>query len=149
LKAEWLNSTKESTTSNGASLQQASCKGKNPTLLAVSTEAGSIFTKTCNIYNDAWALHARCKGKFPSLLAVLTAAGFSSTTNFTTSNDAGDNENQRTIEEFCNRLHKSILAEFSHAWVWGRSAKHQPRRCGKDHVLEDEDIVSIVKKVNK
>jgi ribosome-interacting GTPase 1 len=60
-----------------------------------------------------------------------------------------DNENQRTIEEFCNRLHKSILAEFSHAWVWGRSAKHQPRRCGKDHVLEDEDIVSIVKKVNK
>jgi ribosome-interacting GTPase 1 len=60
-----------------------------------------------------------------------------------------DNENQRTIEEFCNRLHKSILAEFSHAWVWGRSAKHQPQRCGKDHVLEDEDIVSIVKKVNK
>jgi TGS domain len=22
-----------------------------------------------------------------------------------------------TIEEFCNRLHKGLLAEFSHAWV--------------------------------
>jgi ribosome-interacting GTPase 1 len=60
-----------------------------------------------------------------------------------------DNEAQRTIEEFCNRLHKGLLAEFSHAWVWGRSAKHQPQRCGKDHVLEDEDIVSIVKKLSK
>jgi ribosome-interacting GTPase 1 len=42
-------------------------------------------------------------------------------------------ETQRTIEEFCNRLHKGLLAQFSHAWVWGRSAKHQPQRCGKDH----------------
>eukprot|EP00527_Entomoneis_sp_CCMP2396_P003833 CAMPEP_0198141704 /NCGR_PEP_ID=MMETSP1443-20131203/4657_1 /TAXON_ID=186043 /ORGANISM="Entomoneis sp., Strain CCMP2396" /LENGTH=366 /DNA_ID=CAMNT_0043804523 /DNA_START=163 /DNA_END=1259 /DNA_ORIENTATION=- len=46
-----------------------------------------------------------------------------------------------TIEEFCNRLHKNIINSFSHAWVWGRSAKHQPQRCGKEHVLEDEDIV--------
>lgn len=52
-----------------------------------------------------------------------------------------------TIEEFCNRLHKSIMDEFSHAWVWGRSAKHTPQRCGKDHVLCDEDIVQICKKV--
>jgi hypothetical protein len=58
-----------------------------------------------------------------------------------------DNESQRTIEEFCNRLHRGLLADFSHAWVWGRSAKHQPQRCGRDHVLEDEDIVSIVKKI--
>ena len=43
-----------------------------------------------------------------------------------------------TIEEFCNRLHRGLLAEFSHAWVWGRSAKHQPQRCGKEHVLMDE-----------
>jgi len=51
-----------------------------------------------------------------------------------------------TIEEFCNRLHRSLIDSFSHAWVWGRSAKHQPQRCGKDHILMDEDIVSIVKK---
>lgn len=52
-----------------------------------------------------------------------------------------------TVEQFCNRLHKSIMQEFSHAFVWGRSAKHQPQRCGKDHVLLDEDIVQICKKV--
>lgn len=56
-------------------------------------------------------------------------------------------EKNPTVEEFCNRLHKSIINDFSHAVVWGRSAKHQPQRCGKDHVLQDEDIVQIVKKV--
>lgn len=52
-----------------------------------------------------------------------------------------------TIEEFCNRLHRQIMSEFSFAWVWGKSAKHQPQRCGKEHQLCDEDIVQIVKKV--
>lgn len=55
-------------------------------------------------------------------------------------------EKNPTVEEFCNRLHKSIMNEFSHAVVWGRSAKHQPQRCGKDHMLQDEDIVQICKK---
>lgn len=52
-----------------------------------------------------------------------------------------------TIEQFCMRLHKSIIDSFSHAFVWGKSAKHQPQRCGRDHVLMDEDIVQICKKV--
>lgn len=56
-------------------------------------------------------------------------------------------ERNPTIEEFCMRLHKDLINEFSHALVWGRSAKHQPQRCGKDHVLMDEDIVQISKKV--
>lgn len=51
-----------------------------------------------------------------------------------------------TVEEFCNRLHRNIILSFSHALVWGKSAKHQPQRCGKDHVLQDEDIVQICKK---
>lgn len=51
-----------------------------------------------------------------------------------------------TIEEFCNRLHKGIMSQFSHALVWGRSAKHQPQTCGREHVLGDEDIVQICKK---
>lgn len=41
---------------------------------------------------------------------------------------------------------RSIIKQFKYAWVWGRSVKHQPQRVGKDHVLEDEDIVQIVKK---
>lgn len=33
------------------------------------------------------------------------------------------------------------------ALVWGSSVKHQPQKVGKDHVLNDEDVVQIVKKV--
>lgn len=51
-----------------------------------------------------------------------------------------------TIEEFCNRLHRDLINSFSHALVWGRSAKHQPQRCGREHVLMDEDIVQLCKK---
>lgn len=52
-----------------------------------------------------------------------------------------------TVEQFCNRLHRSIIKEFKFAWVWGRSVKHQPQRVGKDHKLQDEDVVQIVKRV--
>jgi len=50
-----------------------------------------------------------------------------------------------SIEDFGNRLHRSIMTQFQHAWVWGKSAKHQPQRCGRDHLLMDEDVVQIVK----
>ena len=52
-----------------------------------------------------------------------------------------------TVEDFCNRLHKGIIKNFKTALVWGVSAKHRPQRVGKEHVLEDEDVVQIVKKV--
>ncbi|KAL3766072.1 hypothetical protein ACHAW5_007767 [Stephanodiscus triporus] len=55
-------------------------------------------------------------------------------------------EGNPTVEEFCNRIHRTLIDQFSHAWVWGRSAKHQPQRCGKEHRLMDEDVVQIVKK---
>lgn len=51
-----------------------------------------------------------------------------------------------TVEEFCNRIHRGLMDSFSHAWVWGKSAKHQPQRCGKEHRLEDEDVVQLCKK---
>lgn len=52
-----------------------------------------------------------------------------------------------TVEEFCLRIHKSLLAQFNYALVWGHSVKHNPQKVGKEHVLEDEDIVQIVKKI--
>jgi len=52
-----------------------------------------------------------------------------------------------TVEDFCNKIHKTILKEFKHALVWGSSVKHQPQKVGKDHVLNDEDVVQLVKKV--
>lgn len=52
-----------------------------------------------------------------------------------------------SVEDFCNKLHRSIAKEFKYALVWGSSVKHQPQKVGKEHVLADEDVVQIVKKV--
>ena len=52
----------------------------------------------------------------------------------------------RSMEDFCNRIHKGILKQFKYAWVWGSSVKHQPQRVGKEHEVEDEDVVQIVKR---
>ncbi|CCW60090.1 unnamed protein product [Phytomonas sp. EM1] len=54
---------------------------------------------------------------------------------------------QPRIENFCNRIHRQLLKNFKYAWVWGSSVKHQPQHVGKDHLLEDEDVVQIVKRV--
>lgn len=55
-------------------------------------------------------------------------------------------EADTTMEAFCNNLHKSILKDLKYALVWGSSVKYQPQRVGKEHTLEDEDIVQIIKK---
>lgn len=34
----------------------------------------------------------------------------------------------------------------SSALVWGSSVKHNPQKVGKDHMLEDEDVIQLVKK---
>jgi len=56
-------------------------------------------------------------------------------------------DGKNTIEEFCVRIHKTLLAQFKVALVWGQSVKHNPQRCGKDHRLMDEDVVQIIKKI--
>ncbi len=40
----------------------------------------------------------------------------------------------------CNAIHKTIVEQFKHAIVYGRSVKHQPQRVGLSHELADEDI---------
>lgn len=51
-----------------------------------------------------------------------------------------------TVEDFCNSIHKSLVEDFRNAVVWGTSVKHQPQHVGLTHVLQDEDVVTIVKK---
>ncbi|KAL6766463.1 hypothetical protein ACKKBG_A36105 [Auxenochlorella protothecoides x Auxenochlorella symbiontica] len=51
-----------------------------------------------------------------------------------------------TVSDFCAHIHKSLLADFKYALVWGTSTKHMPQRVGLGHTLEDEDVVQIVKK---
>ncbi len=52
-----------------------------------------------------------------------------------------------TVQGFCQRIHRNLLKEFKYALVWGMSVKHNPQKVGKEHQLEDEDVVQIVKKI--
>ena len=54
---------------------------------------------------------------------------------------------KRSVSDFCNAIHKGILSKFKYALVWGTSVKHQKQIVGKDHVLNDCDIVQIVRSV--
>uniref|UniRef100_A0A803MR98 Uncharacterized protein n=1 Tax=Chenopodium quinoa TaxID=63459 RepID=A0A803MR98_CHEQI len=54
---------------------------------------------------------------------------------------------RRTVEDFCERIHKDMVKQFKNALVWGSSVKHKPQRVGKEHELEDEDVVQIIKKI--
>lgn len=40
----------------------------------------------------------------------------------------------------CHSIHKTIVDDFKHAVVYGKSVKHQPQRVGLSHELADEDI---------
>ena len=33
-----------------------------------------------------------------------------------------------TMEDFCNRIHKTFIKQFKHALVWGTSTKHRPQK---------------------
>jgi len=54
---------------------------------------------------------------------------------------------KNTVDDLCMKIHKSLQKEFKCALVWGSSAKHNPQRVGKEHLLNDEDVVQVVKKV--
>lgn len=54
---------------------------------------------------------------------------------------------RKTVEDFCNKVHRTIIKEFKYGLVWGSSVKHQPQKVGKDHDLADEDVVQIVKRI--
>ena len=41
---------------------------------------------------------------------------------------------------------KNLFLFLFSALVWGSSVKHAPQKVGKDHLLNDEDVVQIVKK---
>ncbi|EGV64508.1 GTP-binding protein rbg1 [Yamadazyma tenuis] len=51
-----------------------------------------------------------------------------------------------TVEDFCNSIHKSLVSDFKSAFVYGTSVKHSPQVVGLSHELEDEDVITILKK---
>ena len=53
---------------------------------------------------------------------------------------------KRTVADFCNKIHRALLRDLKYAIVWGSSVKIQPQKVGKDHELNDEDVIQIVKR---
>lgn len=49
-----------------------------------------------------------------------------------------------TIEDVCDRIHRTLKDTFKYALVWGASARHVPQRVGLSHSVADEDVVYIV-----
>jgi ribosome-interacting GTPase 1 len=47
----------------------------------------------------------------------------------------------------CHNQSLGILKDFKNALIWGSSVKHNPQKVGKEHILEDEDVVQIIKKI--
>lgn len=52
--------------------------------------------------------------------------------------------NNATIEDVCDRIHRTLKDKFKYANVWGASARHRPQKVGLAHHVVDEDVVSIV-----
>jgi uncharacterized protein len=49
-----------------------------------------------------------------------------------------------TIEDVCDRIHRTLKDTFKYALVWGASARHVPQRVGLSHVVAEGDVVSVV-----
>ncbi len=50
-----------------------------------------------------------------------------------------------TVEDVCNKLHRRMKRQFRYGMIWGRSVKFGGQRVGLDHILQDEDVLTIIK----
>jgi hypothetical protein len=50
-----------------------------------------------------------------------------------------------TISDVCQKIHRKFAGEAKYALVSGTSVRFSPQRVGMDHVVQDRDIVTIVK----
>lgn len=48
-----------------------------------------------------------------------------------------------TIQTVCKKLHKEFVSRFKYAQVTGKSVKFKEQRVGLDHVMCDEDVVTV------
>ena len=51
-----------------------------------------------------------------------------------------------TVEDICNKLHRRMKREFRYGLVWGKSVKFGGQRVGLNHILQDEDVFTIIKR---
>jgi len=51
-----------------------------------------------------------------------------------------------TVMDVCNKLHRNLKKDFRFGLVWGKSVKFGGQRVGLNHVLIDEDVLTIIKR---
>jgi len=49
-----------------------------------------------------------------------------------------------TVESVCRKIHRDFKTKFRYAQIWGKSAKYPGQNVGLDHILHDEDILTII-----
>lgn len=51
-----------------------------------------------------------------------------------------------TVEHVCHAIHRTLVDQFKYALVWGTSTKYSPQRVGAQHIMNDEDVIQVIKK---
>lgn len=46
-----------------------------------------------------------------------------------------------TVRSAIMQIHKGLLKDLNYAYIWGKSVKHSPQKCGLRHELCDEDVL--------
>ena len=54
--------------------------------------------------------------------------------------------NGDSVEDICNKLHRRLKRELRYALIWGKSVKFGGQRVGLNHILQDEDVLTIIKR---
>jgi len=50
------------------------------------------------------------------------------------------------VKHVCHTIHRTLPDVFKYALLWGTSTKFNPQRVGLAHIVEDEDVIQVVKK---
>lgn len=50
-----------------------------------------------------------------------------------------------SVLDICNKLHRNMRKQFRYGMVWGKSVKFEGQRVGLNHVLDDGDVLTIIK----
>jgi small GTP-binding protein len=53
-----------------------------------------------------------------------------------------------TVQDVCNKIHRSVVRDFRFSFIWGKSAKFGGQKVGLDHMLSDQDTLTIIKNTN-
>ncbi len=53
-------------------------------------------------------------------------------------------KSKSTVIDVARKLHSKTLSRLRHAYITGKSAKFDNQRVGKEHMLQDEDIITLI-----